>query len=83
MTYWLEAIAVEVKIGVQNVAREIVLDSAQTADEVAAQVDAAIAAGGTLRLVDSTGRTVVVPTAVLGYVEAGGTAERRVGFGMT
>jgi hypothetical protein len=72
VTYWLEAIAVEVKIGVQNVAREIVLDSAQTADEVAAQVDAAIAAGGTLRLVDSTGRTVVVPTAVLGYVEAGG-----------
>lgn len=71
----------EVKIGVQNVAREIVLDSAQTADEVAEQVDAAVAAGGTLRLNDSTGRVVVVPTTVLGYVETGGTADRRVGFG--
>ncbi len=72
----------EVKIGVQNVAREIVLDSAQTADEVAAQVDAAVAAGGVLKLIDTTGRTIVVPTTVLGYVDAGGSAERRVGFGL-
>ncbi len=71
----------EVKIGVQNVAREIVLDSSQDADEVAALVDAAVAAGGTLRLTDSSGRVVVVPTTVLGYVEAGGNVERRVGFG--
>lgn len=71
----------EIKIGVQNVAREIVLDSEQTADEVAALVDAAVAAGGTLRLTDIHGRTVVVPTTVLGYVDAGGSAERRVGFG--
>lgn len=71
----------EVKIGVQNVAREIVLDSAQTADEVAALVEAAVAAGGTLRLTDAGGRSVVVPTTVLGYVETGGSNERRVGFG--
>jgi len=73
---------VEVKIGVQNVAREIVLDSAQTADEIAALVDAAVAAGGILKLTDTTGRTVVVPTTVLGYVDAGGAAERKVGFGV-
>ncbi len=72
----------EVKIGVQNVAREIVLDSAQTADEIAALVDTAVAAGGVLRLTDTGGRTVVVPTAVLGYVDAGGAAERKVGFGI-
>ncbi len=71
----------EVKIGVQNVAREIVLDSAQSADEVAALVEAAVAAGGTLRLTDASGRSVVVPTTVLGYVETGGSGERRVGFG--
>lgn len=71
----------EVKIGVQNVAREIVLDSAQSADEVAALVEEAVAAGGTLRLTDSNGRSVVVPTTVLGYVETGGSGERRVGFG--
>jgi hypothetical protein len=73
---------VEVKIGVQNVAREIVLDSSQTADEIAALVDAAVAAGGILKLTDTTGRTVVVPTTVLGYVDAGGATERRVGFGV-
>ncbi|MEO7746075.1 MAG: DUF3107 domain-containing protein [Actinomycetota bacterium] len=72
----------EVKIGVQNVAREIVLDSAQTADEIAALVDTAVAAGGVLRLSDTGGRTVVVPTSVLGYVDAGGAAERKVGFGI-
>jgi len=67
---------VEVKIGVQNVAREIVLDSAQSADEIAALVDTAVAAGGVLRLTDTGGRTVVVPTSVLGYVDAGGAADR-------
>lgn len=71
----------EVKIGVQNVAREITLESSQTVDEVAQLVDDAIAKGGTLRLVDERGRVVVVPTTVLGYVECGGESERRVGFG--
>jgi hypothetical protein len=73
---------VQVKIGVQNVAREITIESAQSAEEVAALVDAAVAAGGTLRLTDEHGRVVVVPTQVLGYVEAGGESERRVGFGV-
>nr|WP_284290120.1 DUF3107 domain-containing protein [Angustibacter aerolatus] len=58
------------------------LESAQSADEVAALVDAAISAGGTLRLADSTGRTVLVPASVLGYVELGAETERRVGFGI-
>ena len=72
----------EVKIGVQNVAREITLESSQTADEIAALVDAAVASGGTLRLTDTKGRTVVVPTTVLGYGEAGVETDRRVGFGI-
>jgi hypothetical protein len=71
----------EVKIGIQNVAREIVLESELTAAKVLAAVDAAVAAGGLLRLTDDKGRTVVVPTAILGYVELGAEAERRVGFG--
>jgi hypothetical protein len=72
---------VEVKIGVRNVAREITLESSQSADEVAAAVDAAIAAGSTLKLVDEKGRVVVVPTTVLGYVEIGAPEGRKVGFG--
>ncbi len=73
----------EVKIGVQNVAREISLESSQSPDEIAALVDQAVAAGGVLRLTESSGRTVVVPTSVLGYVEVGNETERRVGFGIS
>jgi hypothetical protein len=72
---------VEVKIGVRNVAREITLESAQTAEEVTALVDDALKAGGTLKLADEKGRLVVVPTEVLGYVEIGAPEGRRVGFG--
>jgi hypothetical protein len=72
---------VEVKIGVRNVAREITLESAQTAEEVTAAVDQAIEKGTTLRLSDEKGRVVVVPAGVLGYVEIGAPEGRRVGFG--
>lgn len=71
----------EVKIGVQNVTREIVFESSQSADEVTAEVDAAIDGKPTLRLTDEKGRVVVVPTICLAYVEIGAEESRRVGFG--
>ncbi|MBG0739515.1 DUF3107 domain-containing protein [Paeniglutamicibacter antarcticus] len=71
----------EIKIGIQNVGREIVLESAQTTDEVAANVSEAIAKGAELRLTDDKGRVVLVPANVLGYVEIGAEESRRVGFG--
>ena len=70
----------EVKIGVQNVAREITFESSQTADEVAALVEQAVASGSLLRLSDDKGRTVIVPGAIVGYVEVGVETDRRVGF---
>jgi len=72
---------VEITIGVQNLPREIVLESDQTADEVAAAVAAALAGRPALELVDSRGRHVIVPTASLGYVEIGAETKGRVGFG--
>ena len=71
----------EVKIGVQHTPREIVLESAQSADEVAAAVAAAVAKGGLLTLEDDRGRRIVVPGDKLAYVEIGGGSSRRVGFG--
>ncbi|SFT38540.1 DUF3107 domain-containing protein [Arthrobacter sp. ov118] len=71
----------EVKIGIQNVGREIVLESAQDADAVAKVVGEAIAKGSELRLKDDKGRLVIVPASVLGYVEIGAEEARRVGFG--
>jgi hypothetical protein len=72
---------VEVKIGIQNIGREIVLESAQDADAIAKVVGDAIAKGSELRLTDDKGRQVIIPSNVLGYVEIGAEEVRRVGFG--
>ena len=71
----------EVKIGVQYAPRELVLDSAQTPEEVERLVAEAISTGETLTLADERGRKVVVPIAKLAYVEIGEPEARRVGFG--
>ncbi len=71
----------EVKIGVQYAARELVLESAQSADEVAKAVSDALRADlGVLTLVDEKGRRVLVPADKLAYVEIAENEQRRVGF---
>jgi hypothetical protein len=72
---------VDVKIGVRDVASQIVLESEQTPDEVEAAVAAAVENGGLLKLTDDKGRLVIVPGALIGFVEIGAPVERRVGFG--
>lgn len=71
----------EVKIGVQYAARELVLESAQSPDEVAKAVAEALTSGGVLSLVDDKGRRVLVPSEKLAYVEIAESESRRVGFG--
>ena len=71
----------EVRIGVQNVAREISFESEQSAEQVQAAVAAALADGTVLSLTDDKGRVVVVPATALGYVHIGEQAKGRVGFG--
>ena len=70
----------EVKIGVQYAPRELSLDSSQTPAEVEAAVAEAIAAGGTLTLVDDRGRRVIIPVDKLAYVEIAEASPRPVGF---
>lgn len=72
---------VEVKIGVQNVAREIVVESEQSPAEVEALVTAALTSGGLLNLEDGSGRRVIVPVATIGYVDVGAPKKGAVGFG--
>ena len=72
----------EVKIGVQNAAREIVLETSLSPDEVAQQVSEALTSGGLLRLADDRGRTAIVPADRLAYVELGEPEVRRVGFAL-
>lgn len=71
----------EIKIGVQDTAREVSLDSNDTSEQVIAAVQSAIADGGLLTLVDDRGRTVIVPAAKIAYIEVGATTKGRVGFG--
>ena len=71
----------EVRIGVQNVARELGFESSQSVDEVNAAVEEALKKGGTLTLSDDKGRRYVVPVAALGYVHIGEQEKSRVGFG--
>lgn len=73
----------EVRIGVQQTAKEVVLNSDSTAEQVVASVSKAIASGELLTLVDSRGRTVLVPPDRIAYVEVGPESERRVGFAAT
>lgn len=72
----------EVKIGVQNVARELSIETDQSAEEVAAAVRSAVSdAAGILGLTDSKGREILVPVAALAYVQVGDSEKGRVGFG--
>lgn len=70
----------EVKIGVQNATRELVLDSAESSDAVEKAVAAALSEGKILTLADSKGRRVLVPTEKLAYVEIGSPTAGQVGF---
>lgn len=71
----------EVKIGVRDVAGQVVLESDLSPDEVATDVRNAVANGTVLELTDDKGRVVLVPGPLIGYVEIGAQTERRVGFG--
>ena len=70
----------EVKIGVQNAQRELVVDTDSTPDDIEARLTEAIAGNGVLRLSDVKGRTVVVPAEKIAYLELGSPTSSTVGF---
>jgi histidinol phosphatase-like PHP family hydrolase len=72
---------VEVKIGVQNVAREITFETDASAEAVNKAVRAAVENGTALELTGEKGRQLLVPAGVLGYVQIGESEKRGVGFG--
>lgn len=70
----------DVTIGVQNLTREVVVETEESADTVATAVKKALT-GGPLELTDSRGRRVIIPGEAIGYVEIGSEEQRKVGFG--
>lgn len=71
----------EVKIGIVNVARELVVETSVSADSVVKSLNEAQAAGGVWQLSDDKGRKVLVPVERIGYVDLGAETARPVGFG--
>jgi len=72
---------VEVKIGVQHTARELVIETDESNEAVAKLVqDAIAAADGVISLTDTKGKVTLVPTAKLAYVEIGRSTSGQVGF---
>lgn len=70
----------EVKIGVINASRELVLDTDLDAAGVEEQVRSALADGSVLSLSDARGRRIVVPVEKLAYVEVATGTVGQVGF---
>ena len=71
----------QIKIGIQNSGREIVLESEETTEEINAKVEKALAEpASTLQLKDEKGGTVIVPASALAYVEIAAEQPRKIGF---
>ncbi len=72
----------EVRIGVIHATRELSLESSQSVESVRQAVSEALSGDEPLLVLhDDKGRTLVVPTEKLAYVEIVGDSARRVGFG--
>ena len=70
----------EVRIGVQQAPRDIVLESNDKAADITSAVEKAIANDSLLTLTDDKGRTIVVPGSKIAFVEIGAQAPGKVGF---
>jgi hypothetical protein len=76
-----ERITVEVKIGIQSIQRELVLDTPSSPDEIERSLATALSNGGMFVVRDEKGGKILIPAEKIGYVELNGTEQRRVGFG--
>jgi hypothetical protein len=74
---------VEVKIGIQSVPRELVVETKSNFEEVQRALAAAVAEGGVFMLGDDKGGRILVPADKIAYLEIGGSEPRRIGFGNT
>jgi Protein of unknown function (DUF3107) len=75
---------VEVKIGIQSIPRELVVDTDATAEEIERDLAAALAVAGgkgILALTTQKGGRVLVPADKVAFIEFSTDQARRVGFG--
>lgn len=71
----------EIRIGLQNTARELSFESKQSASEIEKSVELALSSDAKqLKLTDDKGRVFIVPVGTIAYIEIGAEEARRVGF---
>ncbi|MEU7628503.1 DUF3107 domain-containing protein [Nocardia sp. NPDC049220] len=71
----------EVKIGISDSPRELVINSAQSPDEVEKLVSGALSGdNGVVSLTDEKGRKFLIQASKVAYVEIGTATGGRVGF---
>ncbi len=75
-----ETTRIEIRVSVTDTAREIVLESDTTREDVIAAVNLAMSENSPLVLTDHRGRQVIIPSAKIGFVEIAAPTERKVGF---
>lgn len=71
----------EIKVGIQHVTREVMVDSTQSKADVEEAFASAVADGTVLSLTDERGRKVMIPASKIAYLDLGEENTRRVGFG--
>ncbi|MET1004368.1 MAG: DUF3107 domain-containing protein [Propionibacteriaceae bacterium] len=71
----------EIKVGIQHVNREIVVETTESAASVEEAFTKATASGGVLTLNDERGRKVLIQSSTISYIDIGEESARRVGFG--
>ena len=72
----------EVKIGVQNAARELSVETEASPEDVLKSLEASIADETVFSLTDEKGRTVAVPGDKVAYLYFTADSGRKVGFGL-
>ena len=72
----------EVKIGVQNAARELSVETDQAPDDVLKSLESSISDETVFSITDDKGRTVAIPADKVAYLYFTADTGRKVGFGL-
>jgi hypothetical protein len=72
---------VEIKVGILNINREVIVETTATAAEVEKDFAKAVKDQGIFAITDERGRKVLIPAEQVGYLDIGQENVRHVGFG--
>jgi hypothetical protein len=73
---------VEIKVGIQHVNREVVMETTSPAADIEKAFADAVESDGVFTVQDEHGRRVMIPATKIAYLDLGEENARRVGFGL-